>query len=583
MLKLTNAIADVLEIIQPLANQIEYDILKIKETKHGDKYIIDIRRLNHIVTEIVNNSGYKNYHHRERLIDEVKNNLASYFELRLRDRNPSYPVRVRVGDKKKSDELIKNYYQELISAGITENGIDEKAHEKEVELISNIIRIQKNKLQPIPFTRYRDFTIIEQGMDGETPKKIALLNVFTSKSSKEYFEKHNISKKKYSGIDISDGEDTTTSSTTKLPCILEWSLYHQLNYFNIGTPKTAKLTYDNDKNEFYLHVTFQFLPHVDEYGKLHYLKTAFDKRKTEILEANIDEGKKLKAYSCYDALTGEAINISSTNKTTQNAARETITFLGVDMGRVMLAAFAVVKDGKVLYKDYAETSSLSKTLYKIYENITELQKAGKENKKVLVLLRKKIAQITRYGVHKTANRIVWARDYYNSQLILENLTGLRSLPKKKVQQYNKLSDILTYKSQLKGFKLNTFNPPKAYYEINPSQTSKMCSKCGYTHEDNRRIEISQKDFKCVHCGYEANSDINAAINIARFGEFYFKYKDSYKDFDEYLVNLAGCTNANFTNYREERKRRRMVLDISKLLEKQIKSAKHKHNESLAVL
>ena len=38
----------------------------------------------------------------------------------------------------------------------------------------------------------------------------------------------------------------------------------------------------------------------------------------------------------------------------------------------------------------------------------------------------------------------------------------------------------------------------------------MCSKCSCIHDDNRD---SQEEFKCVHCGYEDNADINAAKNI----------------------------------------------------------------------
>jgi hypothetical protein len=38
----------------------------------------------------------------------------------------------------------------------------------------------------------------------------------------------------------------------------------------------------------------------------------------------------------------------------------------------------------------------------------------------------------------------------------------------------------------------------------------MCSKCSCIHDDNRD---SQEEFKCVHCGYEDNADINAANNI----------------------------------------------------------------------
>ncbi|MDQ6995373.1 MAG: zinc ribbon domain-containing protein, partial [Mariprofundaceae bacterium] len=45
-------------------------------------------------------------------------------------------------------------------------------------------------------------------------------------------------------------------------------------------------------------------------------------------------------------------------------------------------------------------------------------------------------------------------------------------------------------------------------------TSQRCSQCQYTHKANR---VSQSKFKCVECGYQANADFNAAMNILAAG------------------------------------------------------------------
>ena len=45
---------------------------------------------------------------------------------------------------------------------------------------------------------------------------------------------------------------------------------------------------------------------------------------------------------------------------------------------------------------------------------------------------------------------------------------------------------------------------------NAEYTSQQCSCCGYIHKYNRK---SQEEFKCIHCGYEKNADLNASINI----------------------------------------------------------------------
>ena len=45
---------------------------------------------------------------------------------------------------------------------------------------------------------------------------------------------------------------------------------------------------------------------------------------------------------------------------------------------------------------------------------------------------------------------------------------------------------------------------------NAEYTSQQCSCCGHIHKDNRK---TQEEFKCIHCGYEENADLNASINI----------------------------------------------------------------------
>lgn len=41
-------------------------------------------------------------------------------------------------------------------------------------------------------------------------------------------------------------------------------------------------------------------------------------------------------------------------------------------------------------------------------------------------------------------------------------------------------------------------------------TSQTCHQCGHVASENRD---SQAVFHCVECGYEANADVNAAMNI----------------------------------------------------------------------
>ena len=47
--------------------------------------------------------------------------------------------------------------------------------------------------------------------------------------------------------------------------------------------------------------------------------------------------------------------------------------------------------------------------------------------------------------------------------------------------------------------------------VDPRNTSRTCSHCGFVDKRNRR---SQAEFLCIRCGHTANADLNAARNLA---------------------------------------------------------------------
>jgi putative transposase len=66
--------------------------------------------------------------------------------------------------------------------------------------------------------------------------------------------------------------------------------------------------------------------------------------------------------------------------------------------------------------------------------------------------------------------------------------------------------MLKYKSEWNGKNLifiGRFDP-----------SSKMCSVCGYIKKD---LKLEDRNWKCPDCKTEHNRDINAAINIKKFG------------------------------------------------------------------
>ena len=55
---------------------------------------------------------------------------------------------------------------------------------------------------------------------------------------------------------------------------------------------------------------------------------------------------------------------------------------------------------------------------------------------------------------------------------------------------------------------------KDVLEVDPRYTSQTCNDCGTIDKSSR---ISQSEFRCNHCGYEGNADVNAALNILALG------------------------------------------------------------------
>ena len=51
--------------------------------------------------------------------------------------------------------------------------------------------------------------------------------------------------------------------------------------------------------------------------------------------------------------------------------------------------------------------------------------------------------------------------------------------------------------------------------VDPRYTSQRCSQCGHIDKNNRpKWEKGQAFFACTNCGFSANADYNASLNLA---------------------------------------------------------------------
>jgi len=108
-------------------------------------------------------------------------------------------------------------------------------------------------------------------------------------------------------------------------------------------------------------------------------------------------------------------------------------------------------------------------------------------------------------LHTVANELISeALDTDCSHIVFEALTHIReNIPEatwQHVWAFRRLYEYVEYKAAEYGIEV---------VQVDPRNTSKRCSTCGCTHDDNRSGEA----FACQQCGYENHADYNASKNI----------------------------------------------------------------------
>lgn len=151
-----------------------------------------------------------------------------------------------------------------------------------------------------------------------------------------------------------------------------------------------------------------------------------------------------------------------------------------------------------------------KKVSKRYEKIrSALQSRGsKSAKRHLQKISKKENRFRADTNHVITKRIVESLDS-GDVIALEKLTGIRQTARLRKKQRKDLhkwnffqfEQFLTYKANARGIGVEY---------VDARYTSQKCSVCGYISRSNRQ---SQSVFKCKHCGFSLNADVNASRNI----------------------------------------------------------------------
>jgi putative transposase len=190
--------------------------------------------------------------------------------------------------------------------------------------------------------------------------------------------------------------------------------------------------------------------------------------------------------------------------------KPTDAVIGVDRGIIRIA---VITDGKQQHffggghikhvRDRYRTTRAALQKKKAHRNTRSLRR-------VLKRLSGRERRFQRDANHVVSKRIVsFARHTACPTIALEQLDGIRARSGKlrKTQRrdvngwaFYQLELFIGYKAAAQGF---------AVMEVDPAYTSQACSRCGYTHQSNRK----RHQFVCGACGYALDADLNAARNI----------------------------------------------------------------------
>lgn len=188
--------------------------------------------------------------------------------------------------------------------------------------------------------------------------------------------------------------------------------------------------------------------------------------------------------------------------------------IGVDLGRTDIATTSTGKawSGKRIQ---ATRDRYSKTRSSIQ------RKRTRSSRRLMRRLQGRETRYQKWLNHNISKQLVQEAKQLNAALAFEDLTNIRQSlnqqPRNKTERrrtnnwaFYQLRVFVAYKAIIAGVRV-VFVPP-AY-------TSKSCSRCGHVHPetDKKKSYRHGKKFKCGHCGFEHDADINAAFNIAALG------------------------------------------------------------------
>jgi len=193
--------------------------------------------------------------------------------------------------------------------------------------------------------------------------------------------------------------------------------------------------------------------------------------------------------------------------------------LGVDLGRTDIAHTSEGDNwnGQQLNKVRDHYSRLRAVLQRKASKGT--RSSRRRCRQLLQRLSGKERRFQAWVNHRISKAIVSRAKTTNSAIALEDLTGIRERvnqqPRGKTEcrranswAFYQLRMFVAYKAAIAGVPVVL---------VSPAYTSQTCHRCLHIHPDPTQSYRSGKSFKCGHCGWEGDADLNGANVIALLG------------------------------------------------------------------
>lgn len=230
------------------------------------------------------------------------------------------------------------------------------------------------------------------------------------------------------------------------------------------------------------------------------------------------KGQKPKTATFVLKPTGEYyLNIQLESK--PEPQQKTDKVLGVDLGRTDIA---VTSDGDSF--SGKDVTNVRNHHARVRASIQQKCSKGtrstrRRGRRLLQRLSGKERRFQQYTNHVISKQIVHHAKANNQVIALEELTGIRQrtneLPRTKTERrlsnswaFYQLRQFLDYKAVKNSVKL---------FLVNPAYTSQTCHKCLHIHPVRGESYRNGKVFRCGHCGWKGDADLNGAKNIEAMG------------------------------------------------------------------